>query len=156
MEENYAYAAKVKKVADLYQIEFIDFPKITLVQEPTMDKAIRAAQESLALTILDYENRGSDLPTPTEQLSDAIYIHVWMPYFRSIKKEVYLKKNVTIPQSLDLLAKESNINYSAAMVKGIKQELGITGENTKKSGEKSISFTTFMKKMIEFWDTEVQ
>ena len=42
-----------------------------------------------------------------------------------VTKEIYVKKNVTIPQWLDLLAKESNINYSAALVKGIKQELGI-------------------------------
>ena len=60
-----------------------------------------------------------------EVQNDVIYIHVWLPYFRNATKEIYVKKNVTIPQWLDLLAKESNINYSAALVKGIKQELGI-------------------------------
>lgn len=46
-------------------------------------------------------------------------------YCRKIAKEVYVKKNVTIPQWLDILAKERKINYSAALVKGIKMELGI-------------------------------
>lgn len=48
-----------------------------------------------------------------------------MPYFRNASKEIYVKKNVTIPQWLDILAKENKINYSAALVKGIKAELGI-------------------------------
>ena len=90
-----------------------------------MDELIRSAQESLALAILDYESMGQELPKPTSNKSDVIYIHVWLPYFRNATKEIYVKKNVTIPQWLDLLAKESNINYSAALVKGIKQELGI-------------------------------
>ena len=76
-----------------------------------------------------------------------------------------MKKNVTIPQGLDILAKENNVNYSAAMVRGIKMALGITDgvekkkeeeKKEEKKEEKSISFTTFMKKMIEFWDTEVE
>ena len=36
-----------------------------------------------------------------------------------------VKKNVTIPQWLDILAKENKVNYSAALVKGIKSMLGI-------------------------------
>lgn len=35
------------------------------------------------------------------------------------------KKTLTIPQRLDLLAKEKNINFSAVLVNGLKQELGL-------------------------------
>ena len=52
-----------------------------------------------------------------------IYIHIWLPYYRNISKEVYIKKNVTIPQWLDILAKRKKINYSAALVKGLEHEL---------------------------------
>ena len=38
---------------------------------------------------------------------------------------MHCEKNVTIPQWLDILAKENKVNYSAAMVKGIKLALGI-------------------------------
>ena len=106
------------------RIEFIDFPNI-IVEENTESEAIRAAQECLALEILDYESKNKKIPQSSDVDAGAIYIHIWMPYFRNSSKEVYVKKNVTIPQWLDLLAKENKINYSAALVKGIKMELGI-------------------------------
>ena len=66
MEENYVYPAEVKEENGLYQLRFIDFPEITLVEEETMDELIRSAQESLALAILDYESIGQELPKPIE------------------------------------------------------------------------------------------
>lgn len=125
MEENYVYPARIENVNGSYQLKFIDFPEITIVEEETMDELIRSAQESLALTILDYESMNQELPKPTNGEIDVIYIHLWLPYFRNATKEIYVKKNVTIPQWLDILAKENKVNYSAALVKGIKMELGI-------------------------------
>lgn len=125
MKENYVYPARVEMDDGLYQLSFIDFPEMTIVEEETMEELITSAQECLALVILDYEERGQELPKPTENESNVIYIHIWLPYYRNIAKEVYVKKNVTIPQWLDILAKERKINYSAALVKGIKMELGI-------------------------------
>ncbi len=93
--------------------------------EGTKEDVIQSAQEFLALEILDYESRNQALPIPTENETDVIYIHIWMPYFRNAAKEIYVKKNVTIPQWLDILAKENKVNYSAALVKGIKLLLGI-------------------------------
>ena len=125
MKENYIYPARMKHADGMYQIRFIDFPNMILIEEEDCEEAIRSAQESLALEILDYENRGKELPNPSEEESDVIYVHIWMPYFRNAAKEIYVKKNVTIPQWLDILAKESKVSYSAALVKGIKAELGI-------------------------------
>lgn len=125
MKENYVYPAKIKFEDDFYQIKFLDFPNMGLIEEKIKEEAIRSAQECLALEILDYESRNIELPVPNENETDVIYIHIWMPYFRNAAKEIYVKKNVTIPQWLDILAKERKINYSAALVKGIKLELGI-------------------------------
>lgn len=125
IKENYVYPARIKKEKSGYQIRFLDFPSIGLVEEDTEEDAIHSAQECLALEILDYESRGQEIPVPTEDENDVIFIHIWMPYFRNATKEIYVKKNVTIPQWLDILAKESKVNYSAALVKGIKMELGI-------------------------------
>lgn len=124
MKENYVYPAKISFEDNLYRIEFIDFPNI-FVEEESEDEAIRSAQTCLALEILDFEDRGEELPVSEKHLQDVIYIHIWMPYFKNHTKEVYVKKNVTIPQWLDILAKERKISYSAALVKGIKMELGI-------------------------------
>lgn len=125
MKENYIYPAKFKLVDGLWQVRYLDFPNMSLIEEENKEDALRSAQECLALEILDYESRGEELPVPTENENDVIYVHIWMPYFRNASKEIYVKKNVTIPQWLDILAKENKVNYSAAMVKGIKLALGI-------------------------------
>lgn len=125
MKENYVYPARIKYKEGSYRVNFIDFPNTTLIEGATRDEVIRFAQECLALEILDFESRGVELPEPSELKGDVVYIHIWMPYFRNAAKEIYVKKNVTIPQWLDILAKENKVNYSAALVKGIKMILGI-------------------------------
>ncbi len=125
MKENYVYPARMKNEGTTCQIEFLDFPNISLVEADSKEEAIHSAQEYLALEILDYESRNQKLPAPTEDEKDVIFIHIWMPYYRNAAKEIYVKKNVTIPQWLDILAKENKVNYSAALVKGIKLTLGI-------------------------------
>ena len=65
MKENFVYPARVKEENGLLQLKFLDFPEITLIEEETMDELIRSAQDSLALTILDYESRNGELPKPT-------------------------------------------------------------------------------------------
>ena len=125
MKENYIYPAKIKCEETKYQVKFIDFPSLSLIEADTKEEAIHSAQEYLALEILDYESRNQELPIPTEDEMDVVFIHIWMPYFRNAAKEIYVKKNVTIPQWLDILAKENKVNYSAALVKGIKLALGI-------------------------------
>ncbi len=125
MKENYIYPAKFELVDGLWQVRYLDFPNMSLIEEENKEDALRSAQECLALEILDYESRGEELPVPTENENDVTYVHIWMPYFRNASKEIYVKKNVTIPQWLDILAKENKVNYSAAMVKGIKLALGI-------------------------------
>ena len=125
MKENYVYPAKISEENGLVKIEFVDFPDLLPIEEKSREEAIRSAQSCLALEILDYESRGKVLPESGGQDKEVIFIHIWMPYFRNAAKEIYVKKNVTIPQWLDILAKENKVNYSAALVKGIKSELGI-------------------------------
>ncbi len=128
MKENYVYPARIKCDGNICQIKFLDFPDMILIEETTREEAICSAQKSLALEILDYESNNRELPVPNERETDVVYIHIWMPYFRTAAKEIYVKKNVTIPQRLDILAKKGKVNYSAALVKGIKLELGIKDE----------------------------
>ena len=125
MKENYTYPAELTREDNKVVIRFLDFPDVISIEEETQEEAIRSAQEVLALEILDYESQGKELPEPSRVKENTIFIHIWMPYFRNASKEIYVKKNVTIPQWLDILAKENKINYSAALVKGIKAELGI-------------------------------
>ncbi len=124
MRENYVYPVKTKETDDGIEIEFLDFPNLVTYAE-NREEIIPMAQEALAVTILDLENRNKELPKPTMTDGNALFVHIWMPYFRNITKEIYIKKSVTIPQWLDILAKNNSVNFSAALVKGLKLELGI-------------------------------
>lgn len=122
MDENFVYPIKVTKEEEGFFIEFIDFDELVTEAEKEED-IVKMAQEVLALELIDYIDTGKELPKPTPGLKGAIYIQVWLPYYRRLVKEVYVRKNVTIPVWLDLLAKEKNINFSSVLAKGIKEEL---------------------------------
>ena len=128
MKEDYVYPVRVKKVkGGQAEYNLVDFPAQVGCCDNETDVILRAAQELLAINIINCEEAGIDLPEPSMGLGDAdvMYIHVWMPYFRKITKLTYVKKTVTIPQWLDIMAKEKKVNFSGAMVRGIKEELGI-------------------------------
>lgn len=125
MKENYVYPIRIEDENGRCRGRFLDFPDMCLIESESKEELIHSAQEHLALEILDYESRNQVLPTPSNEAIGVIFIHVWMPYFRNATKEIYVKKNVTIPQWLDILAKENKVNYSAALVRGIKMTLGI-------------------------------
>ncbi|MCR5626506.1 MAG: type II toxin-antitoxin system HicB family antitoxin [Lachnospiraceae bacterium] len=124
MKDNYVYPARIEKQNDDIILRFIDFDDV-IAFGATESEAIEAAQEVLALTLIDLLDRGEEPPAISFEEQNVIYINVWLPYYRNMTKEIYIKKTVTIPQWLDLLAKERNINYSACMVRGIKEELGL-------------------------------
>ena len=92
MKENFVYPARVKEENGLLQLKFLDFPEITLIEEETMDELIRSAQDSLALTILDYESRNVELPKPTIDKQDVIYIHIWLPFQKCNKRNICKKE----------------------------------------------------------------
>ncbi len=124
MEENYVYPILVNKEKGVYNITFPDFKNAATctVEE---DAIIATAQDYLAITILDLIQAGEEPPKPTPALANATYIHIWLPYFKNKVKETYVKKTLTIPQWLNILAQNNNVNFSAALVRGIKEELNL-------------------------------
>ena len=125
MKENYVYPAVFTKTEQgNIEITFLDFPEI-IAEASSTDEALKTAQEALAISILGYLEEKRELPEASFLTEGVIYIQVWMPFFKNMAKEVYVRKSVTIPEWLDILAKKNSVNYSAALVKGIKSELGI-------------------------------
>ena len=130
MRDNYTYPAIIDGTEEgFYNIIFPDFDDATTCVGED-ESIIEAAQDFLALMIADYEDSGRKLPEegagpcePSTNTHRIIYINVWMPYHRTKIKEVYVKKTLTIPVWLDMLAKENNINFSATLVKGLKEAL---------------------------------
>ena len=131
MKDNYTYPAIISEnEVGGRDIIFPDFNNATTCAAKD-DDVIEIAQDFLVLMIADAEDNGRALPTPGASkyvVEDGLmlaYINVWMPYHRTKIKEVYVKKTLTIPVWLDMLAKENNINFSATLVKGLKEELGL-------------------------------
>ena len=132
MEENYTYPVVFDfSEQDVIQIKMPNFSDEVNIVDAEEDK-IKAAQEILAMTIADYEDRKIKLPEPlkideieVKENQQLVFINVWMPYYRSQIKIEYVKKNLTIPTWLDQLAKSRHVNYSALLVKALKEELKI-------------------------------
>lgn len=124
MKNNYIYPGIISREEDDYLIEFVDFPNL-VASGGSIEELIEAAQEVLSLEILEYESKGEEPPEASFGRKDVTYINVWMPFYRSKVKEIYIKKTVTIPQWLDILARENNLNFSACLVDGVKRALNI-------------------------------
>lgn len=131
-QENYSYPAIFDySEAGYIDINICDFEGCTTCTVNEQD-GIQSAREALALKIMEYEGIGREMPKPS-QISEIklgenqrlVFIDIWMPYWRTKAKEVYVKKTLTIPSWIDVLAKEKNLNFSNVLVKGLKRELGI-------------------------------
>lgn len=128
MKDNYTYPAIFDYSEEGYiNISFPDLPEAYSYAEDE-NKAIEYAQDVLALTIRDYEEIGRDIPRASvdvhaKKQQKIVYINIWMPYHRSKIKEEYVKKTLTIPTWLNLLALQNNINFSAVLVNGLKKDL---------------------------------
>jgi antitoxin HicB len=132
MNDNFTYAAILDYSEKGYiNIIFPDFSGYVTGVEVGEDYIVEA-QDCLALAISDYESKKKDLPKCSladeiklEQDQKLVYINVWMPFHRTKIKEIYVKKTLTIPNWLDILAKNNNINFSAVLVEALKEKLEI-------------------------------
>ena len=131
MKENYIYPIILKKEGDIILVSFPDFPD-QMTEAGTETEAVECAQNVIALELIDMIDTKGKTPKATGQEEivvnegeKLVYVQVWLPYYRQSVKEIYVKKTLTIPQWLDLMAKEKEINFSAVLVRGLKKELGI-------------------------------
>lgn len=131
MNENYTYAA----ILDFDEEGFIniEFPMfegaVTSVKQT--GNPISAAQEILALAIKDYKDEHRELPdegfVPEIGINQrVVFINLNIPYDTPEIKEVYTRKTVTLPLWLEQIAKANKINFSATLVKGLKEELNLS------------------------------
>ena len=142
LKENYTYPVLLKKQNDdSFIIKFPDFPN-QLAEADSIDEAVENAQNIIALCLVDIEvdSDPDRLPPEPSPLDDipcgendvVVYVNLWMPYFRKLTKEIYVKKTLTVPSYLDVLAKQQNVNFSAILVEGLKAKLGLPDRDIKK------------------------
>ena len=113
-------------------IIFPDFDNnMTCVSEG--EDPVFEAQSWLAINLDELIDEGEEVPVPsaadeieTGEKQTLVFVNVWLPYHRTREKIVYVKKTLTIPAYLDILAKEADINFSETLAEALKEKLGIS------------------------------
>ena len=57
----------------------------------------------------------------------TVIIEVYMPPFRAQQENKYMKKTLTIPEWLNILAEKNDVNFSQLLQRALKQHLNIAG-----------------------------
>ncbi len=129
MIDNFTCPVIVEYVETKTKLIFPTFDNL-ITEISDSEDYIKAAQDVIALQILDAEDAGLQITeclnvdkisiTDNQRL---VYVNVWMPYHRTMTKTVYTRKNVTIPVWLNQLAKASGVNFSEVLTEALKQKL---------------------------------
>ena len=132
MKDNYTYQAILDYSEEGFiNIEFPMFEGAFTCVESGEDP-IRSAQDLLSLYLKDYIDKNKELPSERTKLDlnlgenqTSVFINVWLPYHLKNVKETYVKKTLTIPTWLDILAKQNHINFSSTLVDALKEKLNV-------------------------------
>lgn len=116
-----------------YEIHFPDFPHIH-TDGDSLNDAFDMAEDALNLWLWNAEEKNQDIPRPTNpvtlKLSTGSFISLIKAdtiEYRKHHDTQAVKKTLTIPQWLDTLAKEKNINFSNVLQNALISELKING-----------------------------
>lgn len=131
MNNYYSYIAILTFDDDGISIEFPDLPGCLSCADD-MNEALLNAKEALGLYLFGLEEDGENIPDPTpidrislEKNQIPTVIQVFMPLVRQQVKPVNVKKTLTIPNWLNILAEENNINFSQLLQKALKEQLNL-------------------------------
>ena len=127
MENNYTFPAVFDYSEEgVINIHFPDIPE-AFSCAGSEKEAVEFSQDVLALVLQDYEDTRRVIPEASspkaKKNQKVVYINVWMPYHRSKSKETYVKKTLTIPTWLNILAVQNNLNFSQILVDALKEKL---------------------------------
>jgi len=90
------------------------------------------ASDALGLHLYSLEEDNDEIPNPTpisdirlESNQAVVLIEVYMPTMREAIENQSIKKTLTIPQWLNKIAVEKNVNFSQVLQSALKDRLGI-------------------------------
>lgn len=112
-------------------VYFPDLPGCTSCAENT-NKAAESAKEALLLHLYGMEEDGDEIPNPSE-LKDIklekneipLLVEVFMTPFREKMHKRFVKKTLSIPSWVNAIAEEQGVNFSAVLLKGLKEQCHI-------------------------------
>jgi len=95
-------------------------------------EAFRNAKEALILHLYGMEQDNEPVPEPMSikdvTLDDnekTLFIEAFMPVFRAKQTNKLVKKTLTIPEWLNILAERNDVNFSQLLQNALKQYLNI-------------------------------
>ena len=131
MKDKYIYPAIFDYADDGISIEFPDLPGCFSCAD-TDEEALLMAEDVLGLYMENIEEEGEDIPEPSnlkdisvEGNQKTVLISVWMPIVRKAINNKSVKKTLTIPQWLDMMAREQDLNFSYVLQEALKKELNV-------------------------------
>lgn len=131
MKDKYVYPAIFTYDDDGINIEFPDIQGCFSCAD-TDEEALYMAEDVLGLCLLVLEEDNEKIPEPSnlkdikiEENQKTSLISVWMPTVRKAINNKPIKKTLTIPQWLDVMAREKDINFSYILQEGLKKELNL-------------------------------
>ncbi|MFM1573036.1 type II toxin-antitoxin system HicB family antitoxin [Helcococcus ovis] len=132
MKDKYVYPAIFDYADDGISIEFPDLPGCLSCAD-TDEEALYMAEDVLGLWMLNLEEDKEEIPEPSklndikiETNQKTVLISVWMPTIRKAINNKSIKKTLTIPQWLDFMAREKDLNFSFILQEALKKELQIS------------------------------
>jgi predicted RNase H-like HicB family nuclease len=130
---NLTYPAIITYEDNVFYIGFPDFEKeFYNTYGDTFEEAVEMGKEYLVLLLEELENEKKEFPAPSkinkvkellEDNQELVYISLNYEYEKSLVKIAYVKKTLTIPSYLDILAKNKNINFSQVLQEALKEKL---------------------------------
>lgn len=130
-KDKYVYPAIFDYADDGISISFPDL-KGCLTCADTDEQALLMAEEVLGLWMENLEAEDEIIPEPSElkniklkENQKTVLISVWMPFVRMAINNKAIKKTLSIPQWLDIMARENDINFSFVLQEALKNELKI-------------------------------
>lgn len=131
MKDKYVYPAIFTYDDDGINIDFPDIEGCFSCAY-TDEEALYMAEDVLGLCLLVLEEDNEEIPEPSnlkdikvEENQKTSLISVWMPTVRKAINNKPIKKTLTIPQWLDVMAREKDINFSYILQEGLKKELNL-------------------------------
>lgn len=127
---NYIFPATVAKETNNYGVYFCDLPGC-IATGSTLDEALRAAKEGLALHLWGMEQDGDSIPTPTpfekirvKEGETLCLLDINMMDIRAQMDNRPVEKTLTIPWYLNELAEERHIDCSQVLQSALRERLG--------------------------------
>ncbi len=127
----YVYPALITKEEDGYSVCFPDVSGCYTCGKD-LAEAISMAEDALALVLYEMEVSKEVIPTATElqcvsckQNEIVTLICCDTLTYRKMYDKAAVKKTLTIPNWLNLMAEEANINFSQLLQEALKEKLAV-------------------------------